>query len=95
MSGRLRGEEQGVKPLFTLGYVVATPGAPAAIEKAGRQPGDFLARHVSRNWLFYLSFTSLYTSVMNRLLLAGVSPFVVASYGAVRFAARISSSDLP
>ena len=43
----------------------------------------------------HFSFTSLYTSVMNRFLLAGVSPFVVASYGAVRFAARISSSDLP
>ena len=39
-----------MKPLFTLGHVVATPGALAALEKAGQQPGDFLARHVSGNW---------------------------------------------
>jgi hypothetical protein len=39
-----------VKPLFTLGQVVATPGALAAFEKAGQQPGEFLARHVSGDW---------------------------------------------
>jgi hypothetical protein len=39
-----------VKPLFTLGQVVATPGALAAFEKAGQQPGDFLARYVSGDW---------------------------------------------
>ena len=39
-----------MKPLFTLGQVVATPGALAAIEKAGQQPGEFLARHVSGDW---------------------------------------------
>ena len=39
-----------MKPLFTLGRVVATPGALAAIEKSGQQPGDFLARHVSGDW---------------------------------------------
>jgi hypothetical protein len=32
-----------VKPPFTLGHVVATPGALAAIEKAGQQPGEFLS----------------------------------------------------
>src|SRR5260370_6202869 len=37
-------QDDGVKPLFTLGQVVATPGALAALEKAGQQPGDFLAR---------------------------------------------------
>ena len=26
------------------------PGALAAIEKSGQQPGDFLARHVSGDW---------------------------------------------
>jgi len=36
-----------VKPLFTLGQVVATPGALAALAKSGQLPGDFLARHVS------------------------------------------------
>jgi hypothetical protein len=39
-----------VKSLFTLGQVVATPGALAALEKAGQQPGDFLSRHVSGDW---------------------------------------------
>jgi hypothetical protein len=39
-----------VKPLFSLGHVVATLGALAALEKAGQQPGDFLARHVSGDW---------------------------------------------
>jgi len=39
-----------VKPLFTLGQVVATPGPLAAIEKAGQQPGDFLARHARGDW---------------------------------------------
>ena len=39
-----------MKALFTLGRVVATPAALAAIEKSGQQPGDFLARHVSGDW---------------------------------------------
>lgn len=39
-----------MKPLFHLGHVVATPGALAALEKAGQQPGDFLARHVTGDW---------------------------------------------
>jgi len=39
-----------VKPLFTLGQLVATPGALAVLEKAGQQPGDFLARHVRGDW---------------------------------------------
>ena len=39
-----------MKPLFTLGHVVATPGALAVLEKAGQQPGEFLARHVSGDW---------------------------------------------
>jgi hypothetical protein len=39
-----------VKPLFTLGHVVATPGALATIEKSDQQPGDFLARHVNGDW---------------------------------------------
>lgn len=39
-----------MKPLFTLGRVVASPGALAAIEKSGQQPGEFLARHVNGDW---------------------------------------------
>lgn len=35
---------------FELGQIVATPGALAALEKAGQQPGEFLTRHVNREW---------------------------------------------
>jgi hypothetical protein len=37
-------------PLFPFGQIVATPGALAALEKAGQQPGEFLARHGSGDW---------------------------------------------
>jgi hypothetical protein len=33
-----------------LGQIVATPGALAALRKAGQQPGEFLTRHVNREW---------------------------------------------
>jgi len=36
--------------LFPLGQVVATPGALAALEKAGQTPLDFLSRHVRGDW---------------------------------------------
>jgi hypothetical protein len=48
--GSLPRAAQGVNPLFTLGHMVATPGALAAIEKSGQPPGDFLTRHVSGDW---------------------------------------------
>ena len=35
---------------FQLGQIVATPGALAALEEAGQAPGEFLARHVNREW---------------------------------------------
>ena len=38
------------QPAFELGQIVATPGALAALQKAGQQPGEFLTRHVNRNW---------------------------------------------
>jgi len=38
------------QPLFPLGQIVATPGALAALEKAGQQPQEFLSRHVSGEW---------------------------------------------
>jgi hypothetical protein len=38
------------QPAFELGQIVATPGALAAIKKAGQQPGEFLTRHVNRDW---------------------------------------------
>jgi hypothetical protein len=38
------------QPAFELGLIVATPGALAALEKAGQEPGEFLTRHVNREW---------------------------------------------
>ena len=38
------------KPKFTLGQLVATPGALAAMERAGQAPLDFLSRHVAGDW---------------------------------------------
>ncbi|MGE0827680.1 MAG: hypothetical protein AB7G75_37405 [Candidatus Binatia bacterium] len=35
---------------FSLGRVVATPGALAALERAGQSPVEFLSRHVTGNW---------------------------------------------
>jgi len=39
-----------VRPLFSLGQCVATPGALAALEEAGQSPADFLNRHVRGEW---------------------------------------------
>ena len=38
------------QPAFELGQIVATPGALAALKKAGQQPGEFLKRHANREW---------------------------------------------
>jgi hypothetical protein len=38
------------KPLFDLGQLVATPGALAALEKAGQNAMEFLSRHVTGDW---------------------------------------------
>jgi len=38
------------QPAFELGQVVATPGALAALKKAGQQPCEFLTRHINRDW---------------------------------------------
>ena len=37
-------------PAFELGQIVGTPGALAALKKAGQQPGEFLTRHINRDW---------------------------------------------
>ena len=37
-------------PLFPLGQVVTTPGALAALEKAGQQAQEFLSRHAHGDW---------------------------------------------
>jgi hypothetical protein len=36
--------------LFSLGLMVATPGALAALEKVGQRSGEFLVRHVTGDW---------------------------------------------
>jgi hypothetical protein len=43
-------QQIGRQPAFELGQIVATPRALAALEKAGQQPGEFLIRHVNRDW---------------------------------------------
>ncbi len=36
--------------LFSLGQIVATPGALAALERAHQSPAFFLARHAGGDW---------------------------------------------
>ena len=36
--------------VFELGQILATPGALAALQKAGQEPADFLRRHVAGDW---------------------------------------------
>lgn len=38
------------KPLFSLGQLVATPGALEALQEAGQEPAVFLSRHVAGDW---------------------------------------------
>ena len=38
------------RPLFTLGLVVATPGALAALEKTGQPVEEFIDRHITGDW---------------------------------------------
>lgn len=38
------------KPKFTLGQVVATPGALEALARAGQTPHELLARHLRGDW---------------------------------------------
>ena len=41
---------EGVRPRFSLGRVVATPGAISTMEQFGIDPGSLLARHVTGDW---------------------------------------------
>ena len=43
-------QETNRATLFPLGQIVATPGALAALSKAGQTPLDFLTRHVCGDW---------------------------------------------
>jgi hypothetical protein len=38
------------QPRFSLGQVVATPGALHALEKAHQSPHEFIVRHVVGDW---------------------------------------------
>jgi hypothetical protein len=38
------------KPKFTLGQIVATPGALAALRESGQSPQFFLSKHVRGDW---------------------------------------------
>jgi hypothetical protein len=38
------------KRKFSLGQIVATPGALEALQDSGQTPGFFLARHVKGDW---------------------------------------------
>ena len=35
---------------FSLGQLVATPGALSALERAGQSPGVFIDRHLNGDW---------------------------------------------
>jgi hypothetical protein len=35
---------------FSLGRIVGTPGALAALTEAGKTPAEFLRRHISGDW---------------------------------------------
>jgi len=37
-------------PKFSLGQLVATPGALDALAESGQSPADFLSRHVRGDW---------------------------------------------
>ena len=41
---------ESVKPLFSLGQIVSTPGALDALARANQQPHDFLNRHATGDW---------------------------------------------
>lgn len=43
-------QQNSKQPAFELGQIVATPGALAALKKAGQPVGEFLTRHVNREW---------------------------------------------
>lgn len=38
------------RPKFSLGQLVATPGALRALEESGQSPGFFLDRHIAGDW---------------------------------------------
>ena len=47
---RTRDEENELKPIFSLGQIVGTPGALDALVEAQQNPFELLARHVTGDW---------------------------------------------
>ena len=45
-----REQDNNPEPLFSLGQVVATPGALQALQDAEQNPAELLRRHVSGDW---------------------------------------------
>lgn len=43
-------DRENAAPLFSLGQVVATPGAITALQASGQTPATFLIRHVAGDW---------------------------------------------
>jgi hypothetical protein len=41
---------QDTTPGFSLGRILATPGALEALEASGQSPAEFLARHARQDW---------------------------------------------
>ena len=44
------GSEALPQPRFSMGQIVATPGALETLQQAERDPAEFLARHVTGDW---------------------------------------------
>ena len=42
--------QQASKPRFSLGQLLATPGALSVLQESGQQPLEFLSRHVAGDW---------------------------------------------
>jgi hypothetical protein len=49
MEKQISGKDQ-LRPKFSLGRVVVTPGALRALEEANQNPFEFLARHQAGDW---------------------------------------------
>ena len=47
---RTHDEENELRPLFSLGQIVGTPGAVDALIKAEQDPAELLLRHVTGDW---------------------------------------------
>jgi hypothetical protein len=49
MEKQISGKDQ-LRPKFSLGRVVATPGALRSLEEANQNPFEFLAKHQAGDW---------------------------------------------